>query len=178
MNCKQNNRRIPLQAGVFLACLLSASVPAFAQESAKPATEKWHPKDGLYAVPGAKFNDRCLDRTEVFVDLADKSIGGSEYDCKISKLTHTGPGAIRLEAACTDVNREMPSPETPVREVILLKKIDEKTIFYRGTANGKFKEASARYSYCPEDVQRMHIEAKARDKAEAAQKAAEERPKP
>ena len=65
-----------------------------------------------------------------------------------------------------------------MREVILLKKIDEKAIFYRGTTNGKFKEPSARYSYCPEDVQRMHIEAKARDKAEAEQKAAEERPKP
>jgi len=122
--------------------------------------EKWRPKDGLYAAPGARFNDRCMERTEVFVELTDKSIGGDEYNCKISKLTETGPGAVRLEAACTDVNREMPSPETPVREVIILKKIDEETIFYRGTTNGKFKEPGARYSYCPEDVQRMHIEAK------------------
>jgi hypothetical protein len=160
LNCKQKSRPIFTQIGFALTCLLIASASAFAQERTNRAMEKWRPKDGLYAAPGARFNDRCIDRTEVFVELTDKSIGGDEYDCKISKLTETGPGAVRLEAACTDVNREMPSPETPIREVIVLKKIDEETIFYRGTTNGKFKKAGARYSYCPEDVQRMHIEAK------------------
>jgi hypothetical protein len=160
LKCKMKRRRIAVQAALALTFLLSASAPTFAREGTKPAMVKWRPKDGLYASPGANFHDRCLDRTEVFVELADKSIGGDEYDCKISKLTDTGPDAIRLETACTDVNRETPRPETPAKEIILLKKIDENTIFYRGTTDGKFKEAGAQFSYCPEDVQRMHIEAK------------------
>jgi hypothetical protein len=159
LNCRKNYC-ISACVGFALTCLLNALVPAFAQERSSAPTGKWRPKDGLYAEPGANFNDRCRDRTEVFVELANKSIGGSEYDCKIRKLTDTGPDAVRLEAACADVNRQTPSPETPVREIILLKKIDEGTIFYRGTTNGKFKEAGGKFSYCPEDTQRMYSEEK------------------
>jgi hypothetical protein len=38
-----------------LACLLS--VPAHAQDNAKPATEKWRPKNAIYVRPGKNFCD-------------------------------------------------------------------------------------------------------------------------
>jgi hypothetical protein len=155
LDCKQRSHRSFVQIAFGLTCLLGLTVSAIAQQGAKPTTEKWRPKDGVYARPGAHFHDRCLNRTEVFVELANKSIGGDEYNCKISKLSDTGPGAIQLEATCSDVAKERPS-----REVISLNKIDEKTIFYRGTTDGKDKDAGVRYSYCPEDVQRLDIEAK------------------
>ena len=72
-----------------------------------------------------------------------------------------------------------PNPEErKFKEIMLLRKIDEKSMFVRKTANGKFKDPDWPASYCPEDGQRRYAEAKARDKAEAAQKAAEERSKP
>jgi hypothetical protein len=77
-----------------LACLMSVSAPALAQDGAKPATEKWRPKDGLYAEPGTDLKDRCMDQTEFVVELADKSISGNEWSCKITKLADTASGAI------------------------------------------------------------------------------------
>jgi len=80
LNSKQKGHRIAVQAAFALTFLLGASTPTFAREGTKPAMENWRPKDGLYASPGANFHDRCLERTEVFVELADKSIGGDEYE--------------------------------------------------------------------------------------------------
>jgi hypothetical protein len=51
-------------------------------------------------------------------------------------------------------------------------------MFVRKTVNGKFKDPDWRAAFCPEDGQRRYTEAKARDKAEAEQKAAEERARP
>jgi hypothetical protein len=83
---------------------------------------------------------------------------------------------------CSDYNLaefiEDPNPERKFKEIMLLRKVDENNIFVRKTQNGKFKDPNWRAAYCPEDAQRMYTEARARDKAEAEQKAAEERSKP
>ena len=55
--------------------------------------------------------------------------------------------------------------------------MDERTIFLQETQNGKFKRPGGKMAYCPEEAQRMYTEATARNKAEAEQKAAEERSK-
>lgn len=161
-----------MRSAFSFACLMGASAPALAQDSARPATEKWRPKDGLYAEPGADLNDRCMDHTEVVVELADKSISGNEWKCKIIKLADIAQGTVRLDATCTELE------EKPYKTIFLLKKIDDKTILYRTYSNGKFKAPAEPMSYCPENGQRRYTEAKARDRAEAEQKAAEERSKP
>jgi hypothetical protein len=130
---------------------------ALAQESAKPATEKWRPKDGVYA-GSTKFDDKCRDAPDLYLELAKKSLSaGGEESCKIVRLTDTAPGAITLDATCTDIERE-----TPYRKLILLKKIDERTIFWQATTDARLKFAypGVRVSYCPEDLQRMPIEEK------------------
>lgn len=65
----------------------------------------------------------------------------------------------------------------PFKVTFLLKKIDDKTILYSASPKQK-QNPGQPMSYCPEDGQRRYAEAKARDQAEAAQKAAEERSKP
>jgi hypothetical protein len=135
-----------------LTHLLSA--PTFAQENARPATETWRPKDGTYVGPGHDY-DSCLDFGDLIVEFAEKRIAGNEYECKISRLTDTVPGTIKLDVMCTDIERQKPH-----KEVILLKRIGQKTISYRQTTDGKFKYAGEQLFYCHEEAQRMYLESK------------------
>ena len=179
LNCDQHSRRVLLRAAFALTLLTSATTTAFAQDIAKPATEKWRPKEGTYAEPGVNFGLRCGEFGDFIIELNEKSISGNEWSCKITKLTETAPGAIRLDMTCYDYNLaefiKDPNPEKEFREIMLLRKIDGKSVFVRKTQNGKFKGPDWRASYCPEEDQRLHAEAKARDRPEAEQTATEER---
>jgi hypothetical protein len=155
MNCRQTRQRVFMRSAFLLASLIGALAPATAQNSTKPTIEKWRPKDGPYANLGADFSERCRDFGEVTIDLAEKSIGSSEQKCDIIKLTDTAPGAIRLDISCVSTDREEPH-----KEIILLKKAKENAIFYRQTYKEKFNYPDAKYSYCPEDAQRMYLESK------------------
>ena len=157
MDREQKRRRIIAQAGFALAYLLGSAASAFAQESPKTGGGKWRPKEGVYAEPGANFKDKCLDFGDSIIELTQKTISGGEEECKVVKLADTAPGTITLEMACVEINRE-----TPYKEIILLKKIDEKTIFLRETQDGKFKRPGGPMSYCSEEVQRMYVESKKR----------------
>ncbi len=159
---------------------MGAPTMAPAQDQAKPATEKWRPKDGIYSDPGADLHSRCLDHTDFYIDLREKSVGGNEWSCKVSRLTDTAPGAIRLDMTCDDYNLGLnvndPNPyDRQFKEVMLIRKTDGTTIFVRKTVNGKFKDSEWRAAYCPKDAQRMHVEATAKRETEAKQKAAEEK---
>jgi hypothetical protein len=149
---------------------------------AEPVMGKWRPKEGTYAAPGADFSLRCGEFGDVIVELNKKSISGNEWSCKINKLMDTAPGSIKLDITCNDYNlalfindRDPNAYEKKFKEIMLLRKIDGKSMFVRKTLNGKFKDPDWRASYCPEDAQRMYTEARARDKGEAEQKATEER---
>jgi len=169
------------QAALVLVCALSVAAPAVAQQNAGPTHEKWRPKDGLYAAPGKDFKERCADSTEISIQLANKSIIGSEWSCEITKLTDTSPDAIRLDLTCNDYNlaeylnpKDKDSENQIFKEIMLLRRLDAQSLSGRKTTNGKFTGSDWRASYCPEDIQRSHIEAMARSKAEAKQKAEEE----
>lgn len=95
--------------------------------------DAWRPKDGVYAVTGRGFNDRCLEFGDTSIDWKNNSINGGEEECKINRTTDTAPGELRLDLTCTDIER--PTPHT---EIIQLKKINETTLFLRETQNGKF----------------------------------------
>ena len=99
--------------------------------------DAWRPKDGVYAVTGRGFNDRCLE----FGD--------------INRTTDTAPGELRLDLTCTDIER--PTPHT---EIIQLKKINETTLFLRETQNGKFGRPGAQFAYCPAATQKAYVNAR------------------
>jgi hypothetical protein len=82
-------------------------------------------------------------------------MGGNEQGCKITKLTDTAPGTIRLHVTCTTLEQKKPH-----RDIVVLKKIDDKTILYRPATNGKFKYPGERMSYCPEEAQRLFTDSK------------------
>ena len=185
LNCEQEFRRSLFRAVFALTCLSSAAMPACAQDSTKPAMEKWRPKDGTYAEAGKNFESRCGEFGDVTVELAEQSISGSEWGCKITKLTDTAPGAIRLNMTCNDynlaqnINEHDPNPyDREFKEIMLLRKINEKTLVVRKTENGRFTAPRWQAFYCSEAAQRMYTEAKAKSKAEAEletqQKAAKE----
>ena len=183
MKSKQETYRATMRAALVLTCQLCVTAPAFPQQGAKPATDKWRPKDGSYASPGKDFESQCGEFGDVVIQLAEKSISGNEWGCKIDKLTDTAPDAIRFNMTCNDYNlglsinpRDPNVYEREYKEVMLLKRINEKAISVRKTLNGKFKYPSWQADYCPDEAQRLHAESKARDKAEAERKEAEKNP--
>ena len=181
MNSKRKRRYFYALTASALTCLLGATTLSLAQDGAKPP-EKWRPKDGTYAGPGKDFDSHCGEFGDVIVELAEKKVSGNEWSCDVTKLSDTAAGAIRLDMSCDDYNLGLaindPNPyDRKFKEIMLLKKLDETAIIVRKTSNGKFAYPRWRASYCPEEAQRMYTEAKARDKAEAEQKAAKERAK-
>jgi hypothetical protein len=178
------HRRVLARGTFAIIGMLTASLPALAQDAAAPATPNWRPKPGIYAASGKNFKNNC-DEQVLAIDLAQKKIDGPEWNCKVVRLTDTGPGTLKLDMTCDDINLAAVLNEPTERifkEIMLLKKIDENDIIARRTNNGKFTDPEYRVSYCPRRVQRWYIESEARSKAEAkqskveaAQKAAEEK---
>ena len=183
MATKQFGHCILLLATLNFACVFNAITPALGEERGKPSIEKWRPKDGTYAGPGKDFESQCGEFGDVVIQLAEKSISGSEWGCKINKLTDTEPGNIKLDMTCNDYNlglsinpRDPNVYERKYKEVMLLKRINEKAMSVRKTLNGKFKGSSWQADYCPEEAQRIYMESRARGKEEAERKAAEKNP--
>ena len=152
-----------------------ASASTHAQDTTKPAIEKWRPKDGIYAVTGKDFTERCENLGDFSVELGEKTITGDEWSCDVKKIT-TGFGAIRLDLNCSDVNLEAgipkPSPdsgEMRFEETMTFRKVYEKSLFIRKSQDGKSNFSETRVAYCPPKAQRAYLESKA---AEAKRKAA------
>jgi hypothetical protein len=139
-----------------LLLLSCACLPADAQEGPKSAPGKWRPKDGAYATPGPDFTARCGEYGDTRIDWNDNFISGGEEGCKIVKLSDTASGSIKLDVVCESADRE----GHPYKEIILLKKIDEKTIFVRETQDGKFKRPGGSMAYCPDSTQRSYSASK------------------
>ena len=161
-------------AGLVLLSHLLGSIPGYSQDSASPA-EKWRPKDGTYAAPDQHFDAQCGEFGDIAIELAEGAVTRSEQNCKIRKLLDTAPFELRLDLICDDYNLAEsigdPNPHTrKFKEIVTLKKVDDKTIAVRKTLNGKFTSSAWQASYCPEEKQRWFYDARQRAKAEAAQK--------
>jgi hypothetical protein len=178
LNLEQKRHRAFKQATFAIIGVLVTGLPALAQDATAPVTPKWRPKAGVYAVTGKGLEKACDEFQGLFVELAESAISGYEWNCKITRLTDTAPGAIRLEMTCDDYNlaASLKEPDEKIfKEVMLLKKIDEKRIVFRKTLNGKFKDPEYAASYCPANTQRAYLESKARSNAEAEKKRVEEK---
>jgi hypothetical protein len=162
--------------GLAFTCLLSSAVTAFAQDTTMPATERWQPKDGIYASPGKDFEADCDEIHYIEIELAEKSVSGNEWSCKVTSRTDTAADAIRLDMTCYDYNltqslypKDPNAGERKLKEVMLLKRLENGAISIRKTVNNKFKYSSWRADYCPERVQRTRLESIAEAKLKAAQ---------
>ncbi len=163
-------------ASLVGAGLLCSAITVFSQEAATPPTEKWRPKDGVYASPGKDFESDCNEAHFIVIELAEKSVSGNEWSCKINKRTTTAVNAIRLDMTCYDYNlAESLYPKDPkagdreIKEVMLLKRLDNDAISIRKTVNNKFTDSSWRADYCAEQVQRTHVERNAEAKLQTAE---------
>ena len=164
---KQNRMKHFTSLSMLAALLLScAGLPTHAQDGPKSPSNKsslnksapgqWRPKDGTYATPGSNFDARCGEYGDTRIDWSDNFISGGEEGCKITKLSDTAPGSIRLDVVCDSADRE----GHPYKEIILLKKIDERTIFLRETQDRKFRRSGGPMAYCPDSAQRMYSDSK------------------
>jgi len=155
LNCDQKRRRSATLPIYILAYLVFATAPAFPEGSAAPRAEKWRPKNGIYAEPGTGFNARCGEFGDTLIEWNDNYISGGEEGCKIAKVSDMATGSIKLDVLCTNSDTE-----TPYKEIILLKKVNDKTIFFRETQNGKFSRDGGEMTYCPAPAQRLYIDSK------------------
>lgn len=166
-----------------LICLAGESAFAFAQDGTKPTIEKWRPKNGIYASVGKNFAEQCDNLGDFSVELGKKNITGDEWMCDVTKITDTGPGAIRLELSCSDVNLSAEIPNRPAdpaeplfKETMTFRNVDEKSLLIRKSQNGKSNFPETRVAYCPLKAQRAYLESKAKEKAKAATKSSAPEP--
>lgn len=151
-----------------LFLIAGATSPCLAQEIAKVATEKWRPKDGLYAAPDKDFEMRCGEYGHLVVGLKGKSVSGHEWGCKINRLTEIAPSTVKLNMTCSDLNLavDLKMPEdTDFKEILLIKRINENSISVRRTLNGKLEHSAWRADYCPDGAQRMYAEKVANERS-------------
>ena len=125
---------------VITVFLVGASTPMLGQ-STKSTPEKWRPKDGLYDVDdGGAFFVPCDKYPEHYVELSKRVIASNEvYKCKVTKITETAPGTLRVNANCDDVT------DGKSKSVITLRKIDDKSFFMSWS-----RDQGSRFTYCKE----------------------------
>ena len=165
--------------------IFNAPSPAVAEERPKPSIEKWRPKDGRYTSPGLDFDGRCMESDYIYIDLAQRSIGGNEWSCEVNQLTDTARDTIRLSMKCYDLNlaeslrRPDNNPEDRTfKEVMVLKRTNENAVSIRKTLNGKFGDPAWQADYCPQEAQQAHAEAEARGRAASEYKIPEQLSRP
>ncbi len=167
LNRMKHFTSLSMLAALLLSC---AGLPTHAQDGPKSPSNKsspnksspnksapgqWRPKDGTYATPGRDFDARCGEYGDTRIDWSDNDLGrrGRLQDHQITgyrcRQHHT-------DVFCDSADRE----GHPYKEIILLKKIDEKTIFLRETQDGKFKRSGGPMAYCPDSAQRMYRDSK------------------
>lgn len=148
--------RVTLASTLAVLLLPCVGLSLHAQEGPKSTSGKWRPKGGTYAEPGPSFDARCGEYGDAQIDWSSNFISGGEEGCRITKLSDTAPGSIKLDVVCHSAERG----ERSYKEVFLLKKIDEKTIFVRETQDGKFKRPGGPMAYCPDEMQRTYSDSK------------------
>jgi hypothetical protein len=156
--------RYGLLSALVLTCSVSASAPMLAQAPSSTLA-KWRPRDGVYAPPGKDFAKSCIEYRDPNVQLREKQILGYDWACVVSNLADVAPGTIRLDMTCLDDDVAQ-SQDTESKEVMLLKKIDDKSMWMRRTSDGKFTNSEFKVVYCPKKAQQMFLNEMAKKEKE------------
>jgi hypothetical protein len=127
------------------------------------ALKNVHPQDGVYAVAGGDFEERCARFNDTIVAFSGKSITTASNICKIDKTRIQFPDTVRIGATCTpqpasgpDAASVQDTDSTPDRENLMFKKIDDKTVILWIINNGHFTGDGRKLSYCSDQVQRAY----------------------
>ncbi|MEZ2146464.1 hypothetical protein AAE026_29880 [Bradyrhizobium sp. DN5] len=122
-----------------------------------------HPQDGVYAAPGADFEDRCAKFSDTVVTFARKSIVTASNKCDIHRTRVQLPDTVRVGADCAlqpDSGGDAVSVQnldiTPDRENLMFKKIDDKTVILWIIKDRHFTGDGRKLSYCSDQVQRAY----------------------
>jgi hypothetical protein len=149
----QVNRYFQWCAGctaTIITFVMLGTFTATAQEKAKPAPDKWRPKDGLYIEAGTKFTGPCEGAAPFLVELSKKSIKVNEsVSCKVAKFADPAPGALRLNMVCNESEIDGDDDDgQDYKEIMTLRRIDDNSFFMRLSRKGKFPRQEWRVDYC------------------------------
>ena len=136
-----------------IACfaLLGVLATTVAQEKAKPAPERWRPRDGLYIRADTEFTGPCEYPAPYLLELGKKRfVVDVRWGCKITKIADTAPGALQLEMNCTETDNPDEGDGKNYKEVMRLRKIDDASFYMQLTDKGKANGAPWRVNYCEE----------------------------
>jgi hypothetical protein len=162
LNDRPALRRLLALLAFVLALISGAAASVMAQEVMKTlpdSVEGWFPKDGVYATPGADFNERCskfdglvlgLKVDGLVLELSNGSVSIGENKCNILTHSRRRPNEIYLKMIC----KGKTDPE-----IMDLRKIDDRSIMIRG--RHELMNSSGPVEYCGEEAQRAYREQRA-----------------
>ncbi|MBR0856763.1 hypothetical protein [Bradyrhizobium liaoningense] len=138
------------------------------QESKQKAEEgktlkSAHPRDGVYAAPGADFEERCAKFDDTIIAFSGRSITAASNICKINNTRIQLPDTVRIRGDCA------PLPTSPVAvsvqdwsttpdgENLMFKKIDDKTVILWIIKDGHFTGDGRTLTYCGDKAQSAYV---------------------
>lgn len=70
--------------------------------------------------------------------------------CKVTKLTDTAPGALRINMICNESEIDGDDDDgQDYKEIMTLRQVDDKSFLMRMSRKGKFPRPEWRMDYCP-----------------------------
>ena len=115
--------------------------------------------DGIYAIPGTNFEDRCLKGGDATIDLTDKLISRGADKCSIT-FPRVEPNTFQLFVTCRqDPNAPGGAAQAASRpETILLKRTPAKKdiVLMQMSRNREFSAPEEEMSYCGPDAQKLY----------------------
>ena len=126
--------------------------------------------------PARRLRRVAQKRAVIFVFRGPRdSPAGTSGGCDITKITDTAPNAFKLDLACHDINmpatEDNPHPEErPYKEIMLLNRIDERSMFVRKSTGGILGD-TWRAEYCPKTAKRVITGRQAKERVELLKRA-------
>jgi hypothetical protein len=130
----------------------------------------WRPRDGVYAIPGTDFDDRCMKSGDAVIGLAELLVSTGASRCEASKLEDSTEASIKLEARCdvkpgqtgqVPVSKNGEIVFVPVgQEKIIIANSGNQTVTLQRSRHGEFSGLGQLLAYCPDPSQRAYLESK------------------
>lgn len=135
---------------------------AEAEQKKAAQNASWQPRDGVYASAGADFDDRCLKSGDAVVRLAQSALSMGGASCYVAHVSVEPPNSVTLNVNCgqgvvTSNGSILGSNST---ESVTLSKIDDQSVLFHRSRDGRALWSDQQLRYCPEAAQRNFTESK------------------